>query len=92
MREECDFLAQQNGALQQQLRQTHDHQAQMRERYGKEAQKHIDSVVADATAREAEFVCNVHAGIVDPALLRQLEQIRHELEGTRQEAENSIEN
>ena len=29
LREECDFLAQQNGALQQQLRQAHDHQAQM---------------------------------------------------------------
>ena len=35
LREEFDFLAQHNGALQQQLRQAHDHQAQIRQHYGK---------------------------------------------------------
>ena len=61
LREECDFHAQQNRALQQQLLQAHDHQAQMREHYGKEAQRHIDLVVANAARREAELVAIMHA-------------------------------
>ena len=51
------FLAQQNGALQQQLQQAHDHQAQVHEHYGKEVQKRIDSAVANAIARETELSC-----------------------------------
>ena len=54
----------------------------MHEHYGKEAQKHIDSVVANATAREAELASSIKAAAADPALLRQLERIRNELEGT----------
>ena len=88
LREECDFLAQQNGALQQQLRQAHDHQAQMREHYGKEAQRHIDSVVANAARREAELVASIQAGVVDLVLRQQLEQVRQEVECAQQEVEN----
>ena len=72
LREECVFHAQQNGALQQQLRHAHNHQAQMREHYWKEAQRHIDSVVANAARREAELVASIQAGVVDPVLRQQL--------------------
>ena len=88
MRQECSLLAQQNGVLQLQLQQAHDQQAQMREHYEKEVQKLIDSVVANAAAREAERVSSVQDGVADPALLRQLEQVRHELVGAKQEAAN----
>ena len=60
----------------------------MREHYGKEAQKHIDSVVADAARREAELINNIQAGAVDPALRQQLEQVRRDAECARQEVEN----
>ena len=88
MRQERSFLAQHNGVLQLQLQQAHDQQAQMHEYYEKQAQKLIDSVVANAAAREAERVSTVQDGVADPALLRQLEQVRHELVGAKQEAEN----
>ena len=74
--------------MQQQLRQAHDHQTSLHEHYGKEAPKHIDSVVASATSREAELISSIHAGIVDLVLLQQLEQVRNELVGARQVAEN----
>ena len=61
LREECNLHAQQNGALQQQLRQAHDLQTQMREHYGKEAQKHIDLFVDNAARREAELVVSMQA-------------------------------
>ena len=88
MRQECNLLAQQNGILQLQLQQAHDRQVQMREHYMKEVQKLIDSVVANAAAREAERVSSVQDRGADPALLRQLEQVLHELVGAIQEAEN----
>ena len=87
LREEYDFLTQQNGALQPQLRQAHDHQAQMRENYWKEAQRHIESVVANAARREAELVASIQAGVVDPVLRQQLEQVRREAECAQQEIE-----
>ena len=74
MREECDFLTQQNAVLQQQLQQAHDRQAKLREHYSKEAQLHIDSVVASATAREAALASNIQTGSADFALLQQLKQ------------------
>ena len=60
----------------------------MHEHYGKEAQKHIDLVFANAIARETELLSSMQDGIVDIVLLQQLEQVRHELVGTKQEAEN----
>ena len=60
----------------------------MREHYEKEVQKLIDSVGANAAAREAERVSSVQNGVADTALLGQLEQVRHELVGAEQEAEN----
>ena len=77
MRQECSLLAQQNGFLQLQLQQAHDQQVQMRGHDEKEAQKLIDSVVANAAAHEAERVSSVQDGVADPAVLRQLEQVRH---------------
>ena len=76
LREEYDFHVQQNGSLQQQLRQAHDHQLQMREHYWKEAQKHIDSVVADVARCEAELITTIQSGAVDLVLRQQLDQVR----------------
>ena len=45
-------------------------------------------VVANAAAREAERVSSFQNGVADPALLLQSEQVRHELVGAEQEAEN----
>ena len=88
MHDERNSLTQQIGDLQLQLQQAHDRQAQLREHYSKEAQLHIDSVVASATAREAALVSSIQTGSADPALLQQFEQIRQELVGAQQEAEN----
>ena len=62
----------------------------MREHYGKEAQKHIDSVVADAGRREAELIANIQSGAVDLVLRQQLDQVRRDAECARQEVENWI--
>ena len=66
----------------------HDHQAQLHEHYGKEAQTHSDSVVASAIARAAALVSSMQTGIANPAILQQFEQTRQELVGARQEVEN----
>ena len=60
----------------------------MREHYGKETQKHIDSDVDNAVRREAELVASIQAGVVDLVLRQQLEQVRREAECARQEVEN----
>ena len=88
MHDERNSLTQQIGVLQLQLQQAHDRQAQLREHYSKEAQLHIDSVVASAAAREAARVSNIQTGSADFVLLQQLKQARQKLVGAQQEAEN----
>ena len=88
MHDERNSLTQQIGVLQLQLQQAHDRQAQLREHYSKEAQLHIDSVVASAAAREAARVSNIQTGSADFVLLQQLKQARQKLLGAQQEAEN----
>ena len=60
----------------------------MHEHYGKEAQKHIDSVVANAAARETELLSSIQARVDDIVLLQQLEQVRNELVSARQDADS----
>ena len=69
MPDERNSLSQHIGVLQLQLQQAHDRQAQSREHCSNEAQLHIDSVVASATAREAALVSNIQIGSADSALL-----------------------
>ena len=88
MHDERNSLTQQIGVLQLQLRQAHDRQAQLREHYSKEAQLHIDSVVASATARKAALVLNIQTGSADSAILQQLELACQELVDAHQKAEN----
>ena len=51
--EDFNFQSQQRGALQQQLQQAYDLQRQMKEHYGKETEKCVNLVAAEAAKREA---------------------------------------
>ena len=68
--QERESLAQQIGASQQQLQQqgkeAQDFQAQVHEFYRAEAQKAVETIVAQAKAREAEIIAKTHLGAIDP--------------------------
>ena len=88
LRDECNFQLQQCGALQQQLQQVHNLQRQMKEHYGKEAQRCLDQVAAEAARREAQLIASIQAGTVEPVLKQQLEQALIAAERAQQEVEN----
>ena len=60
----------------------------MKKHFGKEAQRCLDKVVAEAAKREAQLVANIKAGTVEPLFKQQLEQALIAVETAQQEVEN----
>ena len=88
LRDACNFQSQQCGALQQQLQQACNLQRQMKEHYGKEAQKCVNLVAAEAAKREAQLIANIQSGTVELIFKQQLEQALVEVERAQHEVEN----
>ena len=91
MQERKSFM-QQIGVLQQQLQQqsrdAKDFQTQVQEYYRTEAQKAVDTIAAQAKAREADIVASIEAGSVAPVVEQQLFQMRVDLREAQQSREN----
>ena len=60
----------------------------MQERYGREAQQAVDSVVSQARAREAALIANIQNGAFSSVLEKRLREASIDAEGARQVAEN----
>ena len=90
--QERETFIQQIGVLQQQLQKQHkeaeDFQTQVQDFYPTEAQKAVDTIAAQAKARETDIVASSNAGSVAPVIEQQLSQIRVDLREAHQSFEN----
>ena len=90
--QERETFIQQIGVLQQQLQKQHkeaeDFQTQVQDYYPTEAQKAVDTIAAQAKARETDIVASSKAGSVAPVIEQQLSQIRVDLREAQQSLEN----
>ena len=86
--QERESFMQQIGVLQQQLQQqskeAEDFQTQVQDYYRTEAQKAVDTIAAQAKAREADIVASIEAGSVAPVVEQQLFQMRVDLREAEQ--------
>ena len=60
----------------------------MQERYGRETQQAVDSVVSQARSREAELIANIQNGAFSSVFQKRLKEASLDAEGTRQVTEN----
>ena len=83
-----ETFIQQIGVLQQQLqklnKEAEDFQTQVQDYYLTEAQKAVDTIAAQAKARETDIVASSKAGSVAPVIEQQLFQIRVDLREAQQ--------
>ena len=86
--EEHDFYKQQNEFWLQQIREAQNIQSKMQERYGRDAQQAVDSVVSQARTCEAEVVANIQNGAFSSVFEERPKEASIDAEGARQMAEH----